>query len=132
MGSYGIGVERIIACHIEQHHDKNGIMWSKSLAPYQVHLILVNANNAAVTAIAEKIYAGLHDMKIEVLFDERSEVSPGVKFKDADLLGMPLQIIVGEKNTANGNVEAKDRRSGNREIIPIEKTIGYVTEWLSR
>ncbi len=131
MGSYGIGVERIIACHIEQYHDKNGIVWSKNLTPFHVHLVLVNSNNAKVVSVAEQLYTKLQDGIIDVLFDDRGDVSPGFKFKDADLLGMPLQIIVGEKNVANGNVEIKDRATGNREIIEIGKVVGYVEKYLS-
>lgn len=129
MGSYGIGVERIIACHIEQHHDENGISWGKTLAPYQVHLILVSAASKKSAPVAEQIYKDLAAMKIDVIYDERTEVSPGVKFKDADLLGMPLHIIVGDKNVVNGNVEAKDRRTGKREIIPITGVMQYVSDY---
>ena len=130
MGSYGIGVERIVACHIEQHHDKNGIVWSKTLAPFQVHLVVVNADIEKVVAVAEKLYERLQESLIDVLYDDRNDVSPGFKFKDADLLGMPLQIIVGEKNVVNGNVEIKERRTGKREIIGIGKAVGLVEKHL--
>ncbi len=131
MGSYGIGVERIVACHIEQFHDQNGIIWTKALAPFQVHLILVNSNNEPVVKAAEELYAKLAEAKVEVLFDDRKDVSPGFKFKDADLLGMPLQVIVGEKNVVNGNVEIKDRATGKREIIPLSGLVGYITKYFS-
>ncbi|MBI3194273.1 MAG: proline--tRNA ligase, partial [Ignavibacteriae bacterium] len=98
MGSYGIGVERVIACLIEQSHDDNGIIWSKTLAPYQVQLVLLNTKNEEVTKVAESLYQNLQTEKIEVLFDDRNDLSHGFKFKDADLLGMPLHVIVGEKN----------------------------------
>jgi prolyl-tRNA synthetase len=116
MGSYGIGIERIIACHIEQSHDANGIIWDKSIAPYQVHLIAVS-KSPAVLEMAEKIYADLTDDAIEVLFDDRKDTSPGFKFKDADLLGMPFQVIVGEKNLANGKIEIKERKTGERTLV---------------
>jgi prolyl-tRNA synthetase len=116
MGSYGIGIERIIACHIEQNHDANGIIWDKSIAPYQVHLIAVS-KSPAVLEMAEKIYADLTDDAIEVLFDDRKDTSPGFKFKDADLLGMPFQVIVGEKNLANGKIEIKERKTGERTLV---------------
>lgn len=130
MGSYGIGVERIIACHIEQNHDKAGIIWSRHLCPFHVHLVLVNANNEKVTAAAEALYEKLGEALIDTLYDDRRDVSPGFKFKDADLLGMPLQVIVGEKNVANGKVEIKDRRTGNREIIDIGRVSGHVEKFL--
>jgi prolyl-tRNA synthetase len=130
MGSYGIGVERIIACHIEQYHDKFGIVWSKKLAPFHVHLVLVNSNNEKVVSVAENLYMKLQDAIIDVLYDDRNDVSPGFKFKDADLLGMPLQVIVGEKNVVNGNVEIKERATGKRDIIEIGKVISYVEKYL--
>jgi prolyl-tRNA synthetase len=129
MGSYGIGVERIIACYIEQYHDKFGIIWSKSLAPFQVQLILVNSNNETVVKTTEEIYKQLTDAGIEVLYDDRADLSPGFKFKDADLLGMPLHVIVGEKNVINSNVEVKYRQTGEREIIPIQEAIGFVKKF---
>ncbi|HTK81864.1 MAG TPA: proline--tRNA ligase [Bacteroidota bacterium] len=126
MGSYGIGVERIVACHIEQYHDANGIIWTKSLAPYHVQLILVNGKSEPVVNVAEELYTGLEAQGIEVLYDDRKDASPGFKFKDADLLGMPFQVIVGEKNVANGNVEIKERATGKRDIIPIKETLAFV------
>lgn len=130
MGSYGIGVERIIACHIEQNSDKHGMVWTKQLSPFHVHLILVNANNEKVVSVAEGLYERLGESLIDTLYDDRKEVSPGFKFKDADLLGMPLQVIVGEKNVVNGRVEIKDRRTGGREIIEIGKVAAYVEKYL--
>ena len=130
MGSYGIGLERLIACHIEQHHDHHGIMWSKSVAPYHLHLILVNANNPDVVNVAEGLYERLQGELIDVLYDDRVDVSPGFKFKDADLLGMPLQIIVGEKNVVHGNVELKERRTGRRDIIELGKVLTVVEKFL--
>ena len=118
MGSYGIGIERIIACHIEQNHDANGIIWDKSIAPYQVHLIAVSKSQP-VRDMSEKLYKDLVDDGVEVLFDDRVDTSPGFKFKDADLLGMPFQVIVGEKNLANGKIEIKERRTGDRTLVDI-------------
>jgi len=131
MGSYGIGVERIIACHIEQNHDENGIIWDIAIAPYSVHLIGVNMNNEAVRRTSEELYQKLLDAKIEVLFDDRADVTPGFKFKDADLLGMPLQVIVGEQNLRNGKVEIKLRRTGERKLVEIEKAVGRVRRMIS-
>jgi prolyl-tRNA synthetase len=131
MGSYGIGIERIVACHIEQNHDDNGIIWDRALAPFDVHLIAVSARSAQVTEASEALYGELCRSGLEVLYDDRKETSPGFKFKDADLLGMPCQVIVGEKNLAAGNIEIKERKSGNRMIVPraelVEKVKGLLT-----
>ncbi|MFN0159020.1 MAG: proline--tRNA ligase [Bacteroidota bacterium] len=118
MGSYGIGIERIVACHIEQNHDANGIIWDKLLAPYFIHLIAVT-KNPEVLALAEKFYTELNASGIEVLFDDRVGISPGFKFKDADLLGMPYQVIIGEKNLAQGKIEIKERRTGERSLVDV-------------
>ncbi len=132
MGSYGIGVERIIACHIEQSHDMHGIIWDIAIAPYAVHLIGVNMNNEAVRRTSEELYQQLLDAKIEVLFDDRSDVTPGFKFKDADLLGMPLQVIVGEKNLNDGNVEIRerDRRKSQRlsNLVKIDEALDSIRQ----
>lgn len=130
MGSYGIGVERIVACCIEQSHDENGIIWHKSIAPFDVHIILVNSNLDSVVQIAEELYNTLRSNKIEVIYDDRSNVSPGFKFKDADLIGIPLQIIIGEKNTKDGNVEIKERKNNYRHIIEISKAVDFVKNFL--
>jgi len=130
MGSYGIGVERIIACHIEQNHDKFGMIWSKNVSPFHVHLIVVNSNNEQVVSVAESLYEKMGESLIDVLYDDRKDVSPGFKFKDADLLGMPLQVIAGEKNIAAGKIEIKDRRTGKREIVDIGRVVAYVEKFL--
>jgi prolyl-tRNA synthetase len=130
MGSYGIGVERVVACFIEQNNDKNGIVWNNALAPYHVHLIQVNSNNEKVVSIAESLYKKLQESLVDVLFDDRDDVSPGFKFKDADLIGIPLQIIVGEKNVNSGNIEMKSRSTGKRDIIEISKVCQYVEKFL--
>lgn len=132
MGSYGIGVERIVACYIEQHYDDNGIIWQEPLAPYQIHLIGIQINKFDnVKNTCEKLYDDLMHSGFEVLFDDRDE-TPGVKFNDADLLGMPLQVIVGNKNLKNGIIELKHRKSGEREMIALEKIIDKVKEILKR
>jgi prolyl-tRNA synthetase len=121
MGSYGIGVERIIACHIEQNHDENGIVWDKALAPFLIHLIGVNMNGEQVMRTSEELYRKLVDADFEVLFDDRRDVTPGFKFKDADLLGMPIQVIVGERNLKFGKAELKYRRSVKRFLVDIQE-----------
>jgi prolyl-tRNA synthetase len=126
MGSYGIGIERIIACHIEQSHDANGIIWDKSIAPYHFHLITVGTKNKTVVETAERLYRDMEEKGMEVLFDDRQEVSPGFKFKDADLLGMPYQVIVGEKNLTNGKIEIKERRTGERSLVETGKILEHL------
>jgi len=117
MGSYGIGIERIVACHIEQNHDADGIIWDKALAPYHVHLIPVSSKSKEVLDTADGLYSALSAAGIEVLYDDRKDISPGFKFKDADLLGMPFQVIIGEKNLAQGKIEIKERKTGSRELV---------------
>jgi prolyl-tRNA synthetase len=120
MGSYGIGVERIVASYIEQNHDENGIIWNTAIGPFQIHLIAVNIKSEPVRAAAAAVYADLNQAGYEVLFDDREDVTAGFKFKDADLLGIPLQVIVGEKNLKNGNIELKIRRTNDRSVAAID------------
>jgi len=130
MGSYGIGVERIIACHIEQHYDEFGIKWQKAIAPYDVHLICVNMNSDSVKAKAEQIYSELQSKGISVLFDDRTDASAGFKFKDADLLGMPLHVIVGEKNLKNNEIELKDRNAGKRWNVTADSAVAEIVTFV--
>jgi prolyl-tRNA synthetase len=120
MGCYGIGVSRLVATAIEQNHDENGIKWPMAVAPYQVHLVtLGKEENVAVAAKA--LYDDLRARGIDVLWDDRDE-RPGVKFKDADLLGMPLRVTIGAKSLANGNIELKPRSEPDpkkAELVPV-------------
>ncbi len=122
MGSYGIGVERVIACYIEQNHDTKGIVWNKTLAPFQIHLISINPKNEKVAQTCEDVYQQLTSAGIEVLYDDR-DASPGFKFNDADLLGMPVQVVIGEKKLKAGKVEVKIRRTDERFDVEIENLI---------
>ena len=122
MGSYGIGVSRLVAAVAEEHHDDHGLAWPAALAPYDVHLIVVPGRGeqaAAVTAHADRIYDELRAQRIEVLYDDR-DVSPGVKFADADLVGMPVQLVVGAKGVGRGVVERKVRATGERDELPLD------------
>ncbi|OGU18666.1 MAG: proline--tRNA ligase [Ignavibacteria bacterium GWA2_55_25] len=130
MGSYGIGIERIVACAIEQGHDDNGIVWDKALAPYPVHVIAVNMNSKDVVLAANQVYRFLTEAGIEALFDDRGNVSPGFKFKDADLLGMPFQVIVGEKGLKNGQLEIKRRKTGERTMVAKDDVVSTVQSLL--
>ena len=118
MGCYGIGVSRLIAAIIEQNNDENGIIWPKEVAPYLVHLVCLDMKKEVQKETAEKIYNKLLEEKVEVLYDDRIE-RPGVKFNDADLIGLPIQIIVGRK-ADEGIIEIKVRKTGEREEVLIE------------
>ncbi len=121
MGCYGIGVTRTLAAVVEQHHDENGIIWPMSVAPYHVIVTLVKPEDEAQAEAAERIYAELQKARVEVMLDDRKE-RPGVKFKDADLLGIPVRITVG-KLAGEGKVEYKLRRDAEKEEITIEEAI---------
>ena len=118
MGCYGIGVSRLIAAIIEQNNDENGIIWPKEVAPYLVHLVCLDMKKDVQKETAEEIYNKLLEEKVEVLYDDRIE-RPGVKFNDSDLIGLPIQIIVGRK-ADEGIVEIKVRKTGEREEVLIE------------
>jgi prolyl-tRNA synthetase len=126
MGSYGIGVERVMACYVEQHHDDNGIIWDKTLAPFPVHLLALNMKKNNIVEAADLIYNDLKNSGIDVLYDDRVDAQAGFKFNDADLLGMPIQVIVGDKKLKENKVEVKVRKTGERfdvEIIELNKKI---------
>ncbi|MGB2600595.1 MAG: proline--tRNA ligase [Candidatus Omnitrophota bacterium] len=128
MGCYGIGVNRILAALIENSHDKDGIIWPASLSPSEVVVIPVGKEEE-VWSEAERIYKGLSEAGIETLIDDR-EKTPGVKFKDSDLVGFPLQVVVGKKGLDKGKVELKDRSSGKKELIDKEKAVEQVKKAL--
>ncbi len=127
MGCYGIGVGRTVAACIEQNFDANGIIWPMPLAPYCVIVSPVNINEKEVMKAAEDIYADLLALGVEVILDDRDERA-GVKFKDADLIGIPLRIVVGSKNLAQGNVELKIRKTGESRLYPAKDIIAQVQE----
>ncbi|MBO7419539.1 MAG: proline--tRNA ligase, partial [Spirochaetaceae bacterium] len=132
MGCYGIGVDRALASIIEEHHDDNGIVWPMTVAPYQVAIVPVKYEGAMKEA-ADKLYDELQKAGIETLLDDRNE-RPGVKFKDIDLLGIPVRIVVGEKNLPN--VELKCRNSADMQLVPAaeaaEKAAGIVRAELAK
>jgi prolyl-tRNA synthetase len=112
MGSYGIGIERIIAAAIEQGHDEAGIVWNSAIAPYAVHLIPIKMDQESVRSAADQLYGRIREAGFECLYDDRS-VSPGVKFKDADLLGIPVRLVLGKTWTDQGLIEFKLRKAGS-------------------
>ncbi|MGL1957500.1 MAG: proline--tRNA ligase [Colwellia sp.] len=123
MGCYGIGVSRIVAAAIEQNHDKYGIKWPKSIAPFQVAIVPMNmAKSARVKETAEGLYQQLINANIEVLFDDRKE-RPGVMFADHELMGTPLLLIIGERNLDNQQIEVKNRITGDKSLITINEVM---------
>jgi len=122
MGSYGIGPARIAAAAIEQNHDKDGIIWPEGIAPFDVEILPVSAEDAEVTKTAEEIYNSLLKRGVEVLLDDR-DVRAGVKFKDADLIGIPYQIVIGKKTLRKGLVELKHRRTKETEQLTLSQAV---------
>ncbi len=126
MGCYGIGVSRVVAAAIEQNHDKYGIIWPDALAPFQVAIVPMNMHKSEeVKEAAEKLYAELTAMGIEVLFDDRKE-RPGVMFSDMELLGVPHTIIIGDRSMKEGNFEYKNRRSGEKTAVAMADIVEHI------
>jgi prolyl-tRNA synthetase len=128
MGSYGIGVSRLVAAVAEQNFDDSGLVWPRAVAPFDVHLVIAGKSEEIVAG-AEGIAAELTAAGVRVLLDDR-KASPGVKFTDAELIGVPTIVVVG-RGLAGGVVEVKDRRSGERTEVPVGDLVGSVTELLS-
>ena len=122
MGSYGIGIGRIVACAIELSHDRDGIIWSDALAPYDVILIGIKLNESEVRRKVEDLYHLLQSSGLDVLYDDR-DVSPGFKFKDADLLGIPRQVIVSPRSLTAGGAEIKTRKTGAKTVVPYDQIL---------
>ena len=126
MGSYGVGVTRAVAAIAEQTHDELGLVWPRSVAPFDVH-VLATGKDDAVFEAGSSLATALSAAGVRVLYDDRRGVSPGVKFKDAELLGMPTIVTVG-RGLAEGVVEVRDRRSGERESVPVDQAAGRVAD----
>ena len=130
MGCYGIGVTRVIAAAIEQHHDDKGIVWPDSMAPFMVGIVAIGLGKSEeVKAEAEKLYQELEDLGVEVLYDDRDERA-GVMFSDMELIGIPHVITVGAKALANGQLEYKNRRTGEREFIAKDQVLAALKQKL--
>ncbi|WP_431786315.1 proline--tRNA ligase [Vibrio harveyi] len=126
MGCYGIGVSRVVASAIEQNHDKYGIIWPDALAPFQVAIVPMNMHKSEeVKEAAEKLYAELTAMGIEVLFDDRKE-RPGVMFSDMELIGIPHTIVIGDRSMKEGNFEYKNRRTGEKTAVAMADIVEHV------
>ncbi len=127
MGSYGIGLGRVMACVVEAHHDDKGIVWPASVAPYAVHLVAIGAGrDTAVAEAAEALYQRLTDAGVAALYDDRDE-SPGVKLTDAELLGMPAIVTISPRSLAAGGAEVTERASGERSVRPIDDVLANLT-----
>ncbi len=122
MGCYGIGVARTAAAAIEQNHDDYGIVWPPAIAPFTIAVLPLNLDDENVASTAERIYQALDEEGLDPLIDDRN-IRAGVKFKDADLVGYPLQVVVGKKSLANGNVEIKIRKTNEKVAVPVNNVI---------
>ncbi len=130
MGCYGIGIGRTVAAAIEQNNDEYGIKFPLPIAPFEVSVLPINIKQRDVKDAAEKIYSALLRDGVDVLIDDRAE-TPGVKFKDSDLLGIPIQVVVGQRSLKEGNVEIKNRNSGERTNVTVEKVPGEIAALLA-
>ena len=131
MGCYGIGVGRLLAAAIEQNHDERGIVFPTPVAPYQVHLVGLNLADEEVSAAADQLYEDLWKQGIEVLYDDRQDQAAGVKLNDADLLGMPVRLVVSPRNLKNGVVEVKGRREEQAATVPADQVVDAVRQLLA-
>ncbi len=129
MGCYGLGVGRTLAAAVEQNHDDKGIIWPLPLAPYEVVLVVLNADKPEIVEAAEELYIQLRDAGIDVLFDDRPE-RPGVKFNDMDLIGFPVRVVVGKRGLENGEIELSLRSDGEKQLTPIADLVPAVQDLL--
>ena len=127
MGCYGVGVSRVLACIAEAHHDDKGLAWPVNIAPAQVHVLATGKNQEAFEA-AEQLVAELESRGIEVLYDDRLKVSPGVKFKDAELVGVPLVAVAGRDTVNNGTIEIRNRDGSDSAAVPVAQAADVLAE----
>lgn len=127
MGCYGIGVSRVLACIVESHHDDKGIAWPAIIAPAQVHVV-ATGRDAKAFEVAEDLVSALDAQGMEVIYDDRPKVSPGVKFKDAELIGVPLVVIAGRDTVNNGTIEIRNRDGSDVEVVPAEQAAARIAE----
>jgi prolyl-tRNA synthetase len=132
MGCYGIGVTRIVAAAIEQNHDERGIIWPEPIAPFHVVLVPINAPKSyRVREVADKLYADFTAAGIEVLYDDR-DARPGVKFADAELLGIPHRLVVGERGIDAGKLEYRHRRATESEEFALDNALEFIRSKMDR
>ncbi|MCO6057201.1 proline--tRNA ligase [Pseudomonas sp. MOB-449] len=133
MGCYGIGVSRVVAAAIEQNYDERGILWPEALAPFQVALVPLKYETPAVKEATDKLYAELRAAGVDVLLDDRDKkTSPGVKFADMELIGIPHRIVVSERGLTEGNLEYKNRRETDNEAVPVSEVVSFITARVKR
>ncbi len=126
MGSYGIGPARIAAAAIEQNNDKDGMIWPESIAPFDIEILPLNIKDTKTMEVAERLYGEFIEKGFDVLMDDRDERA-GVKFKDADLIGIPTRIVIGEKNLKEGLVEIKKRKTKETTKVKTEEVVAHYT-----
>jgi len=131
MGCYGIGVTRILSAVIEQLHDEKGIVWPPSIAPYLVNLIVTTSKDSAMKETADKLYDELISVGIEVLYDDRN-ISAGIKFKDSDLIGIPLRLVIGKKYLDTGMIEVQFRKDGKKTEMAIEEIVSFIEDFKTK
>lgn len=128
MGCYGMGVTRLVGAIIEQYHDERGIIWPEAIAPFHTIVVPINAHQSEeVAAAADSVYQSLRDKGIDVLLDDREGVRPGAKFADAELMGIPHRIVIGERGLKNGNVEYLNRREGESRDVPLADVVALIS-----
>jgi prolyl-tRNA synthetase len=133
MGCYGIGVSRVVAAAIEQNYDDRGILWPQALAPFQVALVPLKYETPAVKEATDTLYAELRAAGVEVLLDDRDKkTSPGVKFADMELIGIPHRIVVSERGLTDGNLEYKNRREADSQAVPVAEVLSFITARVNR
>ncbi len=126
MGCYGIGLPRVMAAAVEVHNDEKGIIWPKEIVPFLIHLIPIEISNSRVKKAAEKLYKDLQKENLEVLYDDRADISAGEKFAEADLIGIPIRIVISEKTLKKGSVEIKKRNQNQLKLVKIHQVKNYV------
>jgi prolyl-tRNA synthetase len=129
MGSYGIGIERCLALVVETHHDEKGICWPKNLTPYQVHLLGLELDNLQVKKAADSLYKKLKESGLDVLYDDRANITPGEKFADADLIGIPLRVLMSKRSLKQGGVEYKQRTKNESQVLSEKELLKTVKEF---
>ena len=127
MGCYGIGVERMLAACIEANHDEQGIIWPAAVAPYDAHVVVLNGDQESVVGALAELEASATSARLALLVDDRPD-SAGIKFKDADLLGMPSRLTLSPRSLEKGGVEFRNRRSGETSIVPLAGAVSAILE----
>jgi len=129
MGSYGIGLGRLMATIVEIHHDEDGIIWPKEVAPFFIHIVPVEIREEEIAKTSFNLYQSLQNSGIEVLYDDRQEKSPGEKFVESDLIGIPIRIVISKKTLLKNEVEIVSRKDKKKNIIPLNEVQKYISSF---